>query len=321
MKVLVTGGAGFIGSHVSQQLLCRGHEVAIIDDLNDSYSPHSKLENLSAVRATRSIAFHVCDIRDSEKVSRVMQDERPDAIVHLAARVGLRPSLADPQLYESVNIGGTLVLLEACRRFKVPRFIFGSTSSIYGATDRVPYREDDGANWPRSPYAATKVAGEKLCYTYSHLYGLTVACLRFFAVYGPRQRSDTAILRYTEMIDDGLSIPVFGDGTIQRDYTYVDDAVQAIMLALELDCRFEVLNVGSSQPIELMMLVHLIENLLGKKATVAWHPELPGEIPLAYADMSKAYRMLGYQPATPIAQGLRMFIQWFVGRKLTAAGA
>ena len=315
MKVLITGGAGFIGSHVAEELLRHEHKLAIIDNLNEYYSPHSKLENLSAIRAVAPIAFHACDVRNTDEISRIMQEDRPEAVIHLAACVGLRPSLIDPHFYESVNVGGTLALLEACRRFRIRKFVFASSNSVYGLCTRIPFQEDDRPNWPLSPYAATKIAGEKLCHVYSHLYGISAVCLRLFTVYGPRQRPDMAIRRFTEMIDDGLAIPVFGDGTHERDYTYIDDAVQGLLKALDLDCGFEVFNLGSSEKISLRRLITQIEKQLGKTAVIDWQPEQPGDMPLTLADITKARKILGYQPSTALEDGIRKFVRWFQVRK------
>ena len=221
MNILVTGGAGFIGSHLSERLICLGHSISIIDDLNDFYSPEVKRRNLASIRQAGTYAFHHADIRDAGRVLEIVQQEQPEVIVHLAARAGVRPSLEQPLLYEEVNLRGTVALLEAARTTGVRKFVFASSSSIYGIANQVPFREDDCAVMPISPYAATKIGGEKFCYTYSHLYGFSVVCLRFFTVYGPRQRPDLAICKFTEMISRGQTIPVFGDGSAGRDYTFV----------------------------------------------------------------------------------------------------
>ena len=311
MKVLVTGGAGFIGSHLCEQLLANNCEVAIIDDLNDFYSPADKEKNLQGLRQRGNVYFRKCDIRDQDGVYKVFEEVRPDAIVHLAARAGVRPSLEQPFLYEQVNVYGTLVMLEAARRFGVNRFVFASSSSIYGIGNKVPFREDDSESRPVSPYAATKIAGEKLCFTYSHLYGLKIVCLRFFTVYGPRQRPDLAIRKFIERIDQGRTIPVFGDGSSGRDYTFVGDTVSGILGALRYDTPFDVFNLGNSSPITLTELIRAIERALGKQAHIERLPDQPGDVPITYADITKAQRLLGYSPSTSLEKGLERFIDWY----------
>jgi len=315
MKVLVTGGAGFIGSHVCERLLREGASVLIIDDLNDFYSPLDKAANLSALQALGPVTFHRGDISDEQSTLQIVADYRPETIIHLAARAGVRPSLEQPLLYESVNVRGTMILLEAARRHGVRKFIFASSSSIYGVANQVPFSENDYLNLPISPYAATKLMGEKVCYTYSHLYGLPIVCLRFFTVYGPRQRPDLAIRKFTEMIDCGRPIPVFGDGSSGRDYTFVDDTVSGIMAALRYDCRYDIFNLGNSSPVQLTTLIAGIEEALGKKAELQRLPDQPGDVPITYADIQKANRLLGYSPATPLAEGLAKFVRWHRLRK------
>jgi len=318
MKALITGGAGFIGSHLAERLLRLGYAVSIIDDLNDYYSPELKRKNLAEISEKGAYAFHEVDIRDPARVLAIVRSENPDVIVHLAARAGVRPSLEEPLLYEEVNVRGTLNLLEACRAANIKKFVLASSSSIYGISNQVPFREDDYAVMPVSPYAATKVAGEKLCYTYSHLYGLSVVCLRFFTVYGPRQRPDLAIRKFTEMIDQGKSIPVFGDGSAGRDYTFVNDTVSGIVAAMHYPCAFETFNLGNSHPISLNLMIHTIEEALGRKATIRRLPDQPGDVPITYADISKAVRLLGYAPATRFNEGVHRFVEWY--RQVHASG-
>ncbi len=321
MNVLVTGGAGFIGSHVCERLLREGHDVTIIDDLNPFYPPEMKWENLADIRRTGAIRFHRCDIRDSERVLQIFEEDRPEAVVHLAARAGVRPSIEEPLLYEQVNVHGVMVLLEAARRAGVRKFVFASSSSVYGNCNRVPFCEEDHLNLPISPYAATKIAGEKICYTYSHLYGIQVTCLRLFTVFGPRQRPDLAIRKFTERIDAGKPIPVFGDGSSARDYTFVDDVVQGILAALSYECSYEIFNLGNSRPVTLSALIQSIEAALSKKAVVQRLPEQPGDVPVTFADISKAERLLGYRPQTPLAAGIRRFIDWYAGRRAALTSA
>jgi UDP-glucuronate 4-epimerase len=311
MRILVTGGAGFIGSHLSERLLRQGHEVSIVDELNDFYAPQMKRGNLAAIGHTGVARFYENDIRDEAAIARIFAEARPEAVIHLAARAGVRPSLEQALLYESVNVRGTMVLLEAARTTGVARFVFASSSSIYGASSHVPFSETDWDTLPISPYAATKMAGEKVCYTYSHLYKLPVICLRFFTVYGPRQRPDLAIRKFTGLIDAGKPIPVFGDGSTSRDYTYVDDTVSGIVAALHHDTTYDIFNLGNSSPVKLTELIHLIETNLGKQAVIKWLPDQPGDVPITYADISKAKHLLGYDPRTPIAEGIRKFVEWY----------
>jgi UDP-glucuronate 4-epimerase len=321
MKVLITGGAGFIGSHVAERLLRQGHTVAIIDELNDFYSPAVKRANLVEVTSVGPVAFFEGDIAEETIVNRVFFEFAPDAVIHLAARAGVRPSLERPILYEHANVRGTMVLLEACRRAKVQKFIFASSSSIYGIANRVPFSEADHINLPVSPYAATKIAGEKICFTYSHLYKLSVVCLRFFTVYGPRQRPDLAIRKFVEHIDGGNPISVFGDGSSARDYTYVEDTVSGVMAALCYDCSFDVFNLGNSHPISLLEMIRTIEQALGKQARIEWKPDQPGDVPITCADITKATELLRFAPATPFSTGIRKFVDWYRSRTAYIAQA
>jgi UDP-glucuronate 4-epimerase len=311
MRFLVTGGAGFIGSHVVEQLLRRGDDVTVIDDLNDFYSPKSKRENLTALHNAGDFRFHQCDINDTDRAFQITVENRPEVLIHLAARAGVRPSLEQPLLYERANVQGTITLLEASRKLGVRQFIFASSSSVYGVASAVPFTEDDHLNLPISPYAATKIAGEKMCYAYSHLYAIQVICLRFFTVYGPRQRPDLAISRFTNMIDHGKPIPVFGDGLTGRDYTYISDIVQGILAASSYKCAYEIFNLGSAHPVRLHEMIRLIEEALGKRAIIQRLPDQPGDVPITYADISKAQRLLGYNPSTPFPEGIQRFVAWY----------
>ena len=311
MNILVTGGAGFIGSHLSERLLRDGHSVTIVDDLNGFYSPNTKRANLAAVRLAGPITFHETDICDEERIFAIGSGQKFDAIIHLAARAGVRPSLEQPLLYEQVNVRGTMVLLEMARRCGVGKFVFASSSSIYGIANRVPFSESDAENQPISPYAATKIAGEKICFTYSHLYSIRTTCLRFFTVYGPRQRPDLAIHKFADLIERGKPIPKFGDGTRGRDYTFCRDIVNGIVASLHYDCGFEVFNLGNSHPVDLNTLIRTLECSLGKKAVVEAHPDQPGDVPITYADISKAQRLLGYAPQTSFQQGIDEFVLWY----------
>ncbi|MFL6583591.1 MAG: SDR family NAD(P)-dependent oxidoreductase [Chthoniobacterales bacterium] len=310
MRILVTGGAGFIGSHLAESLLAAGHEVALLDDFNDFYDPQIKRANIRSLR--RGVVVHEVDLRDADGVRAIFRGARFDTIAHLAARAGVRPSIAAPQLYYDTNVTGTLHLLEAARETGVERFIFASSSSVYGMCKQVPFSEDLHLTQTISPYAATKIGGEFLCSTYSHLYQMRVVALRFFTVYGARQRPDLAIHQFTRKIDRGQPIDQFGDGTTRRDYTYIDDIISGIVAALGYDGPlFDIFNLGESETIELKDLIGAIEDALGKKATINQLPEQPGDVPLTCADISKARRLLGYNPTTPLSKGLPKFVEWY----------
>jgi len=312
MRILVTGGAGFIGSHLVEKLLAAGHDIAVLDDFNDFYDPQIKHDNVSAV--SKDIAIHHVDLRDSATVRNVFHREKFEAIAHLAARAGVRPSIQHPQLYYNTNVTGTLHLLDAARVTGVERFIFASSSSVYGISKTVPFSEDQHLTQTLSPYAATKIAGEFLCSTYSHLYQMRVVALRYFTVYGPRQRPDLAIHQFTRRIYAGQPIDQFGDGTTRRDYTYVDDIIQGTMAALKYDGPlFDIFNLGESDTIQLKDLIAAIENALGKKAKINRLPEQPGDMPLTCADISKARKLLDYRPTTRLNEGLPRFVEWFLG--------
>ena len=311
MRTLVTGGAGFIGSHLVEKLLAAGHNVSILDDFNDFYDPQIKRANISAV--AKDIAVHDVDLRDGEKVAEVFRREKFDAVAHLAARAGVRPSIQQPQLYYDTNVGGTLHLLEGARMSGVQRFIFASSSSVYGAAKKVPFSEEEHLTQTLSPYAATKIGSEFLCSTYSHLYKMRIIALRYFTVYGARQRPDLAIHQFTRKIHAGEPIDQFGDGTTRRDYTYIDDIIQGTMAALKYDGPiFDVFNLGESETIQLKDLIAAIEKALGKKAKINRLPEQPGEMPLTYANISKARKLLGYDPKTKFEYGLPRFVDWFL---------
>ncbi len=315
MRILVTGGAGFIGSHLVEKLLSLGHDVAILDDFNDFYDPQIKRQNIAAV--AKDVAIHHLDLRDSGAVRNLFHREKFEAIAHLAARAGVRPSIQNPQLYYDTNVDGTLHLLDAARVTGVERFIFASSSSVYGNSKSVPFSEDRQLIQTLSPYGATKIAGEFLCSTYSHLYGMRVVALRYFTVYGPRQRPDLAIHQFTRRIHAGKPIDQFGDGTTRRDYTYIDDIIQGTIAALKYDGpMFDIFNLGENETIQLRDLIAGIENALGEKAKINRLPEQPGDMPVTYADISKARKLLGYNPSTRLSDGLPRFIEWFLQSSL-----
>ncbi len=315
-SILITGGAGFIGSHLVDRLLSEeSWTVTVVDDLNDFYSPEIKRVNISEHRSNGNFKFVEGDIRDVPALTKVFADGSFDVIVHLAARAGVRPSLSEPRLYFETNVTGTLNLLELAREFNIKQFVNASSSSVYGINGKVPFSEDDRIHQPISPYAATKAAGELLCHTYSHLHGIRTICLRFFTVYGARQRPDLAIHKFTKLISEGKPIPMFGDGTTRRDYTYVDDIIQGVRAAIDYEGSIhEVINLGESQTIELKELIALIEQSLEKKAIINKQPMQPGDVPITFADISKARQLLNYNPTTKIAAGIPKFVEWFQNR-------
>ena len=311
--ILVTGGAGFIGSHLVDHLLATNDwQVTVVDDFNDFYEPRIKRQNIRAHLANPRYRLAEADIRDRAALESVFAEQDFDCIVHLAARAGVRPSLSQPGLYAETNINGTLNLLELARLRSIKQFVFGSSSSVYGINAKVPFSEDDPIRQPISPYAATKCAGELLCHTYSHLYGMRCVCLRFFTVYGPRQRPDLAIHKFASLISRGQPIPVFGDGTTRRDYTYIDDIIAGVLAAVDFEASdYEVINLGESRTVELRELISLLEKELDAKAVIERLPPQPGDVPQTFADITKARRILGYNPQTQIEEGIRRFIQWF----------
>jgi UDP-glucuronate 4-epimerase len=311
MNILVTGGAGFIGSHLVERLLERGDDVVVVDDLNDYYDPAIKRRNL--VTALKHAGFTLVegDIRNAKLLDRAGGSKKFDVIVHLAARAGVRPSIAGPLLYEQVNCYGTLNVLEMARKHGFKRLVFASSSSVYGHSSQPPFREDAPVNNPLSPYAATKAACELYCSNYHHLYGISCTALRFFTVYGARQRPDMAIHKFTAMIDKGQPIPFYGDGSSERDYTYYTDAIDGVIASIDRDLGFQIINLGESRTTRLSNLVQLIEKALGKKAILSKQPEQPGDMKATCADISKAVNLLGYSPSTTIEEGIERFVAWY----------
>jgi UDP-glucuronate 4-epimerase len=315
MAILVTGCAGFIGSHVTDRLLGSGVQVIGIDNKDSFYDPSIKQKNIEHNLQNPDFRFEQVDIRDSDALDVIFKDSTIDTVIHLAARAGVRPSIKDPLLYEDVNIKGTLNLLEMAKTHGIKNFIFGSSSSVYGANEKVPFNEKDNVDQAISPYAASKKACETFCYTYHHLYDIPVVCLRFFTVYGPRQRPEMAIHKFTRLIDEGREIEMYGDGTSKRDYTYIDDIVSGIVAAMQTKQGYEIINLGNSNVVELRYLIQLIEQNLGKEARIQTLPDQPGDVPITYADISKARALLNYAPTTNIEQGIENFVQWYKGER------
>ena len=312
-NILITGGAGFIGSHLVDRLLSEGDwQITVIDDFNDFYDPSIKRANIKNHLAHPNYRLVEADIRDLDAVSRAFKETDFDCIVHLAARAGVRPSLTEPRLYVETNINGTMNLLELARERGIKQFVFGSSSSVYGTNEKVPFSEDDPIFNPISPYAATKAAGELICHTYAHLYNMRIVCLRFFTVYGARQRPDLAIHKFAKLISSGKAIPVFGDGTTRRDYTYIDDIIAGVRAAIYYgESNYEVINLGESRTVELRELISLLEEALGQTAKIDRQPMQPGDVPQTFADITKARRLLNYNPQTQIEGGIKQFVQWF----------
>jgi UDP-glucuronate 4-epimerase len=311
--ILITGGAGFIGSHLVDLLMAEGGwRITVVDDFNDFYDPAIKRENVRARLANPDFKLFEADIRNYEQLAQAFGDSTFDCIVHLAARAGVRPSLKEPRLYVETNINGTLNLLELARTHDVKQFVFGSSSSVYGLNSKVPFTEDDPIFNPISPYAATKAAGELICHSYAHLYDMRIVCLRFFTVYGARQRPDLAIHKFAKLISAGKPIPVFGDGTTRRDYTYIDDIIAGVRAAIDYDqSNYEIINLGESRTVELSELISLMEKSLDQHAAIDRQPVQPGDVPRTFADITKARRLLSYHPQTQIEDGIKKFIEWF----------
>jgi UDP-glucuronate 4-epimerase len=312
MNFLVTGGAGFIGSHVCERLLQMGHAVWALDDLNPFYDPSLKQRNLQALQGLgKRFTFLKGDITYRSVLDRLFSSVRFDQVIHLAARAGVRPSLAEPALYQRVNVEGTVKLLESARLHGVKKVTIASSSSVYGINAKVPFSEDDPIFSAISPYAASKLACEALGHVYHHVYGMDVVMLRFFTVYGPRQRPDLAIHKFAQLIWADKPIQIFGDGSAARDYTYVSDTVDGVIAVTQKEFGFQIFNLGESQTVRLSYLVKLLEEALGKKAVVEHLPVQPGDVPITYANIGKARSLLGYSPGIKIEQGIGLFVEWF----------
>jgi UDP-glucuronate 4-epimerase len=318
VRLLITGGAGFIGSHLADRRLAKGDRVVVLDDFNEFYDPAVKRGNVAAHRANGAYRLVEGDIRDGALLQRLFEQESFDAVLHLAARAGVRPSLTQPVLYEEVNVIGTLRLLEAAIGRGKPRFLFASSSSVYGINSRLPFSEEDPITLPISPYAATKRAAELHVFTFHHLHGLEAVCLRFFTVYGPRQRPEMAIARFIRCLEEGRPIPFYGDGGSRRDYTYIEDIVDGVEAALSAPLSFEIINLGGAHPVTLADLVRALESVTGKPAILDRQPDQPGDVPATYAAVEKAQRLLGFQARVPLEEGLRRSVEWYRNQRRTA---
>jgi UDP-glucuronate 4-epimerase len=331
-RILLTGGAGFIGSHVAEALLARGADLTIVDNLDPSYSPESKRSNLEEIRRAGNFTFHETDVCDLSRLRVAFVAAKPRAVIHLADKSGVRSSFRDPLAHGYVNVTGTFHVLELCREFGVERFILGSSSSVYGANCPAPFQEQHLPLQPISPCAVTKLEAENLAQDYARIHGLAVVCLRFFSIYGPRVRPDSAIFRFAEALDSGNEVRIFGDGSSRRDFTSVRDAVPAILAALEYSFSlahkssngnhngngnglhapipFEIFNIGAANPISLDELISSLEQITGRHANRKYLPAQPGDVPISFADNSKARSLLGFRPATPLEEGLANFMAW-----------
>jgi len=314
-SILITGGAGFIGSHLVDRLLADGEQVTVLDNFNDFYDPGLKRENVAPHQDFDNYRLVEGDIRDAALVDKTFAAGGFDQVIHIAAMAGVRPSIKDPGLYQDVNLNGTVNILEGMRNYRVPHLIFASSSSVYGNNEKVPFAETDPVDNPISPYAATKKAGELLCYTYYHLYDIKTACLRFFTVYGPRQRPEMAINLFTERIYRGEPLAMFADGLSQRDYTFIDDIVDGVMATRTADYAYEIINLGRSDTVVLSRLVEKLEALIGRKAETVEKPTQPGDVDRTFADITKARRLLGFEPKVSIDDGLQLFVDWYMKKR------
>lgn len=315
MNIAVTGGAGFIGSHLCQKLINIGFKVICIDNFDDFYNPHLKEDNISEIIDNPGFRLYSSDICNQDQMEEVFSKNQIEMVIHLAARAGVRPSIKNPFIYGKVNVLGTINLLECCKKYNIDKFIFASSSSVYGGNKKIPFSEDDSVDCPISPYAATKKAGELVCYTYYSLYKISVFCFRFFTVYGPRQRPEMAIHKFTRRILKGEQIEIYGDGSSSRDYTYIDDVISGVVNSLDRIEGFEVINLGNSKTVKLMDLIRLIEAVTDKKASLKFSDRQPGDVFITHADIRKARKMLKYLPDTNIKEGLIRFVKWYKEKK------
>jgi len=318
MQILLTGAAGFIGSHLTEALLRAGHQVVGMDNFDDFYDPAIKRAQVLPALANLGFTLVEADIRDKAALDRIFESYAPELVIHLAARAGVRPSLSQPALYYDVNLMGTLTLLEAMKRHGISRMIMASSSSVYGNNKKIPFSESDPVDHPVSPYAASKKAAELLCHTYSHLYGFDVFCMRFFTVYGPRQRPEMAIHQFVRKILEGRPITLYGDGSSRRDYTYIDDIIQGLLHSIPALRGYEIINLGESQTYSLIETIRLIESVTGRQAILDWQPMQAGDVEATCADISKAQRLIGYRPTFSLQAGLERFVEWIQHEQITA---
>jgi UDP-glucuronate 4-epimerase len=316
MSILVTGGAGFIGSTICEKLLRYGKEVICLDNFNDFYDPAIKEQNIRNILDNSRFTLFRNDILDINKMHEIFKKYNVELVIHLAARAGVRPSINNAGLYSEVNLNGTINLLDCCKNFGVNRFIFASSSSVYGGNKKIPFSETDNVDRPVSPYAATKKAGELICHTYNHLFDISIFCYRFFTVYGPRQRPEMAIYKFTESLFTGRTIEIYGDGRASRDYTYIDDITDVILNNLEAIDGFEIFNLGNSRPVDLLELIRLLEDITGKNAKIKFSDLMPGDVEITCADILKAEKMLEYNPKITIEEGLQRFVKWYKKTRL-----
>ncbi len=309
--ILVTGVAGFIGSHTAARLLEQGHTVIGIDNLNDYYNPKWKEENLLSLREHKNFTFYQTDILDMPKMEEIFAQHTPRTVMHFAARAGVRQSVQEPELYAEVNVLGTLKVLELAQKYLVKQFVFASSSSVYGNQTKVPFSETDPCNEPVSPYAATKKSGEMLCHTFSMTSPMNILCLRFFTVYGPAGRPDMAPYLFTEALLHDQPITQFGDGSTRRDYTFIDDIVNGVVSSLQLETKFEIINLGNNQPVSLKEFIATLEKVTGKQAQVIYQEIPTGDVTQTWADITKAQQLLHYHPSTSLEQGLQKFVDWY----------
>ena len=309
-RVLVTGAAGFVGSTLAERLLAEGREVVGVDSFDPFYPEEQKHRNLEAALDRESFSLERADIRDASAMGQVFRRGEFDGVVHLAALAGVRPSLERPAEYADVNVHGTAVLLEQAVHYGRPRVVFASSSSVYGEREDGPFRETDPVERPVSPYAATKRAGELIAHTFHHAHGLQVMCARIFTAYGPRQRPDLAIRKFADRMLDGDSIPVYGDGSALRDFTYVDDLVDGLIRGLDRELGFAILNLGAGRKVELREVIRLLERALGVDAKIDWQPKQVGDVPRTWADIGAAREALGYAPRVPFEEGIARFVAW-----------
>ncbi len=315
MNIIVTGGAGFIGSYLCEKLINLGFKIICIDNFDDFYSPEIKEDNIRGVINNNNFKLYRLDICNLDQLEKIFLKNDIGMVIHLAAKAGVRPSIKSPLLYQKVNVLGTMNLLECCKKYNIPKFIFASSSSVYGESKKIPFSEDDNVDHPVSPYAATKKAGELICYTYHSLYKISIFCFRFFTVYGPRQRPEMAIHKFTRQILNGEQIEIYGNGSSSRDYTYIDDVISGVVNSLDRIKGFEIINLGNSNTIKLIDLVRLIETVTGEKANLKFINRQPGDVFMTYADIRKARKMLKYFPETNINEGLTKFIRWYKEKK------